>query len=82
MRVETLLRALFIFYCAEAGAFLVIAPWSGLWDRTVFALPSHFLQALYLHPVFRGGFSGLGLIHILWGAHDLEAWLSAKAAQG
>ncbi|MFQ5527909.1 MAG: hypothetical protein ACE5GX_16825 [Thermoanaerobaculia bacterium] len=75
MRVETLLRALFIFYCAEAGAFLLMAPWSALWDRSLFQIPSLWLQAVYFHPLFRGAITGLGAIHILWGAHDLEDWL-------
>ena len=80
MRVQTLLKALFIFYCAEAGAFLLMAPWSTLWDQTLFQVPSPLLQAVYLHPLFRGAVSGLGAVHILWGAHDLEAWLSRRRA--
>lgn len=74
------MRALFVFYCAEMGAFLVMAPWSALWDRVLFGVPSAWVQAIYLSPFFRGAISGLGVIHILWGAHDLEEWLARKRA--
>lgn len=80
MRSGTLVRALFIFYCAEAGAFLIMAPWSALWDRAVFQIPFFLLQDLYQHPMFRGAISGLGAVHLLWGAHDLADWLSRRQA--
>ena len=78
MRSGTLLRALFVFYCAEAGVFLLMAPWSSLWDRTVFQVPIPLIHTIYLHPLFRGAISGLGAIHLLWGAHDLEDWLARR----
>jgi hypothetical protein len=81
MRSASLVRVLFVFYCAEAGAFLIMAPWSSLWDRAVFQIPVPLLQAVYLHPMFRGAISGLGAIHLLWGAHDLEGWLSHRKAR-
>jgi len=78
MRSGTLVRALFVFYCAEAGAFLLMAPWSSLWDRTVFQVPIPLIHAIYLHPLFRGAISGLGAIDLIWGAHDLEDWLARR----
>lgn len=78
MRASTVLRALFVFYCAEAGAFLLMAPWSPLWDRTIYNLPIPLLHGIYLHPMFRGAISGLGAVHLLWGAHDLEDWLARR----
>lgn len=81
MRLETLLRALFVFYCAEAGAFLLMAPWSTLWDRAISQLPLPLVHTIYLHPLFRGAISGLGGIHLLWGAHDLEDWLANRKAR-
>ena len=62
------------------GAFLLMAPWSSFWDRILFGVPIAVLQAVYLDPLFRGAISGLGAIHILWGAHDLEAWISKRQA--
>jgi hypothetical protein len=82
MRLDPLFRWLFILYCVEAGVFLVLAPWSLLWDRGCLGLPMPSLRQACLHPVLRGGVSGFGLVHLLWGAHDLDAWLGARRARG
>jgi hypothetical protein len=71
MRLSKTLTLLFGLYCIEAGVLLVFAPWSPVWDRTVVSLPIPALRLLCLHPVFRGAVSGFGLIHLVWGAHDL-----------
>jgi hypothetical protein len=34
-----------------------------------------FLGPLLLHPLFRGAVSGFGLVHLVWGANDLQALL-------
>ncbi len=75
MRSDTVFRILFILYCAEAGVFLLIAPWGPAWDRTLSHLPLGPLAALFLHPVFRGAVSGFGLVHLVWGANDLQSLL-------
>jgi hypothetical protein len=78
MRIEILFRLLFILYCVEAGLFLLLAPWSPLWDRNVLLIPISGLRTLALHPASRGAVSGFGLIHLVWGAHDLDALLSLR----
>jgi hypothetical protein len=82
MRMTTFLTLLFVLYCAEAGVLLLFVAWSPVWDRTVGQLPLAVLRSLMLHPVFRGGVSGFGLVHLVWGAHDLHALLSRKARAG
>jgi hypothetical protein len=72
MRSSPFFRILFILYCIEAGTFLVLAPWSPVWDRTLVQIPFDLLRELVLHPVFRAGVTGFGLIHLVWGAHDLD----------
>ncbi|HEY0511102.1 MAG TPA: hypothetical protein VGH73_04315 [Thermoanaerobaculia bacterium] len=72
MRSSSLLRILFILYCIEAGTFLVLAPWSPVWDRTLALLPGEMLRAFGLHPLLRAAMTGFGLIHLVWGAHDLD----------
>ena len=72
MRSSSLFRILFILYCIEAGTFLVLAPWSPVWDRTLIQLPSELLRGIGLHPFLRAAMTGFGLIHIVWGAHDLD----------
>ncbi|MFL6198358.1 MAG: hypothetical protein ACJ76J_04210 [Thermoanaerobaculia bacterium] len=81
MRFSTFLTLLFVFYCAEAGALLVFAPWKPVWDRTVMLLPFQDLRALMLHPVMRGAVTGFGLVHLVLGAHDLHALLSRRKAR-
>lgn len=72
MRASFLFRLLFILYCVEAGTFLVLAPWSPVWDRTLIQIPLELLRNACLHPIVRSGVSGFGIIHLVWGAHDLD----------
>lgn len=72
MRSLLLYRILFILYCVEAGTFLVLAPWSTVWDRMLIQVPVDLLRTTGLHPVFRAAVTGFGLIHLVWGAHDLD----------
>ena len=69
---------LFVIYCVEVGVFFVVAPWSATWDQAVITLPFPGLHALYLDPLFRSAVTGLGIVHIVWGAHDLEQWLAQR----
>lgn len=78
MRLATVVRVFFVIYCFEAGFLLLIAPWHPTWDRTVMQLSAAALRNLLLHPMMRGGVSGFGLIHLVWGAHDLAALLAQR----
>jgi hypothetical protein len=71
MRPDRITLFLFVIYCAEIGLFLVFAPWTVLWDRTLGQIPYQALQAIALHPALRAGVTGFGLVHLIWGAHDL-----------
>lgn len=71
-------RMLFILYCVEAGAFLVLIPWRDAWILLAGALPSDTLQRLALHHFFRAAVSGFGFVHLIWGIHDLEGILSFR----
>jgi hypothetical protein len=75
MESGSFVRILFVLYCIEAGVLLLLAPWSPSWDRVVTRIPSFALQGLLFHPVFRGAVSGFGLVHLVWGVHDLDRWL-------
>ena len=66
---------LFILYCVEVGTLLVMLPWTGYWDRLALSLPSVELQLGVLRPWVRGAVTGFGLVHLVWGAHDLDGWL-------
>ncbi|HVT59254.1 MAG TPA: hypothetical protein VHR45_12730 [Thermoanaerobaculia bacterium] len=71
MRFNALFRVFFILYCIEAGFFLLLAPWSPGWDRTVLQVPVGLVRIVFLHPLLRGAMSGFGLVHLVWSAHDL-----------
>ena len=68
----------FVLYCIEAGVFLLWAPWTPFWERAVFGLPWPALGKILAHPVARGGVSGFGLVHLLWGLHDLVHLFRSK----
>jgi hypothetical protein len=72
MRASSLFRVLFILYCIEAGTFLVLAPWSPVWDRMLILVSNEMLRAAGLNPFVRAAVTGFGLIHLVWGAHDLD----------
>ena len=78
MTARGLISFLFILYCVEVGTLLVMLPWSPLWDRMALALPMVELQLGALRPWVRGAITGFGLFHLVWGAHDLDAWLVAR----
>lgn len=78
MRSSSLLSVLFVVYCIEAGVLFAVAPWSSTWDRAVMQLPWAGVRSWALHPALRGALSGFGLLHLLWGVHDIEAWLARR----
>ena len=68
----------FVLYCLEAGSFLVLAPWVSAWEGFLAHFPIGSFHDALLEPVVRGAVSGFGLIHLVWGAHDLEYWLARR----
>jgi hypothetical protein len=78
MRSGTFLRALFVLYCIEVGVMLLLVPWSPTWDRAVTQIPSLTAHSILFHPALRGALSGFGLVHLVWGVHDLDRWLARR----
>jgi hypothetical protein len=81
MRSGTFLRVLFVLYCIEVGVMLLLVPWSPAWDRAVIQVPSLAVHNLLLHPAMRGALSGFGLVHLVWGVHDLDRWLARRGVR-
>ncbi|HXU29443.1 MAG TPA: hypothetical protein VN851_02600 [Thermoanaerobaculia bacterium] len=73
MRPGLLTRLLFASYCLEAGMFLLMVPWSPAWDRTVVQLPVPLLAAALRSSFARAALAGFGMVHLIWGVHDLDA---------
>lgn len=80
MRPSSLFRILFVLYCIEAGTFLVLVPWSPVWDWMLLQIPNELLRAIALYPFVRAAATGFGLIHLVWGAHDLDEIIFRRRA--
>src|SRR5262245_28847517 len=80
MRPGLLTRLLFVSYCLEAGMFLLMVPWSPAWDRTMAQLPLPHLAAALRSSFGRAALAGFGMVHLIWGVHDLDAlWPRGRA---
>ena len=67
-----LLLLTFILFCLELGVFLLLLPWSALWERNYFLFRYPALAPYLLNNVLRGVISGLGLVDI-----GLACWYAA-----
>lgn len=76
-----LLRALFILYCIEAGLFLAFVPWREAWQRLLIEFPIEGVRTLLMSSISRGAITGFGLVHLVWGAHDLRELLHRRASR-
>ena len=77
-----MIRLFFILYCFEAGLFLLFAPWFQEWDRIMMQIIRfQALRGFVLHPWFRGALTGFGMVHLVWGAHDLITLLTRRPPQ-
>jgi len=70
--VRRLVRLLFVFYYLEAGAFLLLSPWSRFWSERVAGRAPRSLEAPLSSPYVRGFVAGLGLLHIAFALSELE----------
>lgn len=78
MRHVKVSRLLFIVYCVEAGVVLSLMPWTSGWQSALLQLPGTQWAALGGYTWLRGMVTGFGLVHIVWGAHDLELLLTRR----
>lgn len=79
MDPDKIFRFVFFLYCTSVGTILVMLPWSPSWSLLVDHLPAWGLEFLKA-PWMRGGLSGFGLVHLVWGLYDLSSLLSAFSA--
>jgi len=77
MTCAQLFRFVFILYCTTIGVVLLLAPWTPRWDEII-TPELHMLSV----PVLRGALSGFGLVHLVWGIHDLSAFLHLPHDEG
>jgi hypothetical protein len=70
--LSRLLAIAFILFCFEVGLFLIIVPWSGMWDENMLLDYAGFLRPIVLHTAFRVVVSVLGSIDVLIGLVELR----------
>jgi hypothetical protein len=80
-RIQFVTRLLVAAYLVEAGLLLVIAPWTALWDRNIFAVWLPWLGSAMSSRHVQGAVTGVGLITVLAGLRDLTgAFFSRSSA--
>ncbi|OFV98356.1 MAG: hypothetical protein A3F68_12580 [Acidobacteria bacterium RIFCSPLOWO2_12_FULL_54_10] len=57
----------YILVCIEIGLFLLLAPWTWVWEQSVSPSFLSEISWIYLSPYCRGAVSGLGLVNIWLG---------------
>ena len=70
MWIRVLLVA-FILFCFELGLFLVVLPWSDVWERNLLVTLFPGLRVLTVSNYFRGAVTGLGMLNLWVGLSDL-----------
>ncbi len=55
---------IFIVFCLELGMFLVIFPWSELWDRNFFSTLAPEWRFYWDNAYLRGAVTGLGIVNV------------------
>ena len=69
-----------IFFCFEIGLFLVIIPWSELWEGNYFLNYVPSFRPVVLHTFSRAGVTALGGIDILIGLSELRNFVRSLRA--
>jgi len=62
---------LYVLICLEVGVFLLLVPWSVIWERNYFLQAYPALSDVVLNPMFRGAVSGLGVANIYIGLNEV-----------
>jgi hypothetical protein len=62
---------LYVVVCLEVGLFLLLVPWSTVWERNYFLQAYPSLRPLLLSPAMRGAVAGLGLANIYLAVNEV-----------
>jgi hypothetical protein len=61
----------FGLYCMEAGLFFTFVPWTMIWTLNPLLHHNMAVAAVADNPFVRGFVSGVGLLHLIFGAREL-----------
>ena len=72
---------LYVLLCIEIGTFLLILPWSAIWDRNLLLNFYPSVRPVYMSAYLRGAISGLGLVNLWLGIAQAWGFKTASARQ-
>ena len=75
------MRLLLVAFFLEVGFALIVVPWSAFWDRNYFAQALPAVQMLMTNNFVRGAVSGIGLVNLITGVHELMSMLLARQVE-
>lgn len=67
-----------ILFCFELAIFLVIVPWSNLWETNVLFAYMPTIRPFILHVLVRTGITALGLLNFLIGVSEVRRFLHRR----
>ena len=62
---------LYVLVCLEVGFFLMLVPWSAIWEHNYFLEAFPDLRPVLLSPSLRGAVCGLGLANVYLGVTEI-----------
>ena len=66
---------LYMLYCIESGFFLILVPWSALWEHS-FILGEHPITSpLFSNGFFRGAITGFGIVLLCVGLSEALTYI-------
>lgn len=72
---------LYVLVCLEVGFFLMLVPWSAIWERNYFLQAFPDLRPFLLSPTLKGAVCGLGLANIYVGVTEIFGRLRTSGEQ-
>jgi len=68
---QVVAAAALIALCTSMGLFLLIFPWSALWETNSYVLEVPALLGYWSSPYLRGAVSGMGILNLCFALIDL-----------
>ena len=70
-----------VLFSFELAAFLVIGPWSSLWENNLLFSYAPLMRPILLHTVVRASLTGLGILNLLIGVSEVRHYLKRQRYQ-
>ena len=62
--LQKLAAVFFVLFCFELGVFLLLVPWTALWDRNYLSSLTPQWYGVWTSNFFRGAMSGIGIVNL------------------